>query len=108
MVNTVWKGQVTFGLVSFPVPLVRAAGKSADRFGQWRALLPGIGRWIVNEYVRYSGPVLLDGATNAIDLAAEADRTEWLSPRGIGARPRQVLVLGSDSSLSGWSTNPSA
>ena len=27
MANTVWKGQLTFGLVSFPVRLVRAARK---------------------------------------------------------------------------------
>src|SRR5215471_18908774 len=79
MANTVWKGQVTFGLVSFPVRLVRAARK--DR--------------VPLRYVREVGPS--DGRDEDATPTLSPSSPEWSDSdegdRRLGAdRPAETLI----------------
>src|SRR5947207_5260161 len=79
MANTVWKGQLTFGLVSFPVRLVRAARKE-------RILL---------RYVREVGPLDSQGEETTA-LSTPSRTREWTESEEespvIDERPAATLV----------------
>src|SRR5579872_2731445 len=80
MANTVWKGQLTFGLVSFPVRLVRAARKER----------------IPLRYVREIGPSESDdeevNVSSSPSRARERPEPEEDQSRAVAENPNATLV----------------
>lgn len=102
MATTIWRGQLTFGLVSFPVKLYTAARKKRVQMHYLRAATPEPPTATSEEYAEPDTPAFTPSRFSAAAPAPEAARAPEAAPDApapmpvtrVQQEPRQDLIKG--------------